>query len=993
MKRRKFLQVAGAAGIGVAAGCTPQETPHLLPYVNESDDLIPGIPEYYATTCRECPAGCGMYVKTREARAIKVEGNPYHPVGHGKLCARGQASLQGLYDPDRVRAPQRRTPRGMEPVTWDAAIQQIATALGTAAASGPDRVALVTGAETGTLDAFYDRWLAAFRSHRRLRYEAFAYEPLREAARLTFGIASVPEYDFADAKVILSFGADFLETWLSPVEYTHQFARAHHYRDGAMARFVAIEPRRGLTGYSADEWIAPRPGTEGLLAFGLAASIVRHGRARFPAGGADADRVRGFLARFTTRAVAEKTGVDEAVIERVAREFAAADPGLAVAGGVACQHRAATQTAAAVNLLNYVTGNVGRTVRFHRTSPWDGVSRYRDARALVAAMDAGEVDVALVHGTNPAFTLPRTAGFAAAFAKVRLKVAFTSQLDETAELCDLVLPDLTPLEQWAVLEPVAGVRSFVQPSMMPVWDASRQAADVLLDLGAKAGKTVAPAGATTARDLVAAGLGPEALNGVLQHGGEFTVAPVQPVRLAPDFARLTYQPPSFDGADDGLVLVAYPSMAFFDGRGANKGWLQELPDAATKIAWQSWVEVHPTTAQRLGLANGDVVTVTSPHGRVEAPVYVYPGVRPEVVAIAIGQGHTAYGRYARGRGVSPLDLLGADATDPSGALAYCSTRVSLAKTGRWVKPATTEGSPRQLGRGIARAVNLADARAGKVEAAPEATLTDAEQAAIAAAAASQRQRAYVGIYAQPNPKWEMTIDLSRCTGCQACVTACYAENNLAVVGEEQSARHRNMSWIRLERYFHGDTSGTDWEVRQVPMLCQQCENAPCEPVCPVYAAYHTPDGLNAQVYNRCVGTRFCANNCPYKVRYFNWWDYGTPGDPYFSFPEPLNWQLNPDVTVRTKGVMEKCTFCVQRIRFAQNDAKVRKRTLADGDVTPACVQTCPTEAFIFGDAHDSASRVSRAKQDPRGYQALGMLNTKPGVTYLERVVRDAEGEA
>ena len=990
MERRRFLQVAGAAGLGVAAGCTNGSGERLLPYVNESDDLIPGIPEYYASTCRECPAGCGVVVKTREARAIKVEGNPQHPVGHGHVCARGQAALQGLYDPDRLREPVRITARGREPVTWDRAIEEIAAALGTAAASGADRVALVTGADSGVLDAFYDEWLAAFRSKRRLRYEAFAYEPLREAGRLTFGTAGVPEYDFASAQYILSFGADFLETWLSPVEYARQFAEAHRWRDGRMARFVAVEPRRGLTAFSADEWIAPKPGTEGLLALGIAAGVLRQGKAAVA--GAEADRLRGFLARFDARTVSDATGVSEAVIERVAREFAAAKPGLAVAGGVAAQHRGATQTAVAVNLLNYVAGNVGRTVRYHAASPWDKVARYRDAAAWLDAMRAGDVDVALVHRTNPAFTLPKSAGFEAAFGKVRLKVALASHLDETAALCDLVLPDLTPIEEWGVVEPAAGVRSFVQPAMTPVFDGTRQAADVLLAFASKAGKTVGK-GAATARELVAAGTAPAVLERALQHGGEFAAAPVKPVRLAPDFARLGYQAPTFDG-DAGagaLVLVAYPSMAFYDGRGANKGWLQELPDAATKIAWQSWVEVHPDTAQRLGVVNGDVVTVTSPHGHVEVPVCVYPGVRPDVVAMPIGQGHTAYGRSARGRGANPLDLLAADATDASGALAFCSTRVTLAKTGRWEKLMTTEGSPRQLGRGIARAVSVAGALKGEVEAGPEATLTDAERAAVAAAAASQRARTDIGVYAQPHPKWEMVIDLSRCTGCQACVTACYAENNIAVVGEEQTRRHRGMAWMRLERYFEGDTSGTDFQVRQIPMLCQQCENAPCEPVCPVYASYHTPDGLNGQVYNRCVGTRYCANNCPYKVRYFNWWDYGREQDPYFAFAEPLNWQLNPDVTVRTKGVMEKCTFCIQRIRYAQNDAKVRKRDLVDGDITPACAQTCPADAIVFGDAHDPQSRVSRGKTDARGYLALGMLNTKPGITYLERVI--ATGEA
>jgi molybdopterin-containing oxidoreductase family iron-sulfur binding subunit len=987
MERRRFLQVAGAAGVGVAAGCASQPKDRLLPYVEESDDLVPGIPTFYASTCRECPAGCGVYVKTREARALKVEGNPFHPVGHGKLCARGQAALQGLYDPDRIKGPYRRTARGMEPVTWDQAIEELAAALGTAAAAGADRVALITGAESGVLDAYYDEWLKAFRSSRRLRYEAFAYEPLREASRLTFGLASVPHCDFAAAKYVLSFGADFLETWVSPVEYTNGFAEAHAYRNGTMARFVAVEPRRGLTAFSADEWIAPKPGTEGLLALGIAASVVRQGRSRLS--GAEADRVRGFLARFAARSVSEATGVAEAVINRVAREFAEAQPSLAVGGGVACQHRAATQTAVAVNLLNYVAGNVGRTVRFRAGEALDRLSRYSDLTALVAAMAGGAVDVALVHEANPAFTLPTSAAFAAGFEKVRLKVAFASHLDETAALCDLILPDHTPLEQWGTVEPATGVRGFVQPAMTPVFD-TRQTADVLLAVAVKAGKRAGPAGAASARDLVATGLSPEALERTLQDGGSFGTVPTRPVRLAPDFARIPYAPPGFDGdgGADGLVLVVYPSASLYDGRGANKGWLQELPDVATKIAWQTWVEVHPDTARQLGLSNGDVVTVTSPHGRVEALAYLYPGVRPDTVAMPIGQGHTEYGRNAKRRGANPLELLAAGATDISGGLAFCSTRVTLAKTGRSAPLATTEGSPRQLGRGVARAVSVAGARKGVVEAGPEATLTDAERAAIAAAAASQQQRAHLGIYTQPMPKWEMTIDLARCTGCQACVTACYAENNIPVVGEQQTVRHRGMAWIRLERYYEGDTSGSDWQVRQIPMLCQQCENAPCEPVCPVYAAYHTPDGLNGQVYNRCVGTRYCANNCPYKVRYFNWWDYGRDGDPYFAFPEPLNWQLNPDVTVRTKGIMEKCTFCIQRIRFAQNDAKVRKRQLADGDITPACAQTCPADAIVFGDAHDAASRVSRAKRDARGYGVFDMLNTRPGITYLERVIAE-----
>lgn len=989
MKRRRFLQVAGVTGAGLAAGCGTDTGDRLLPYLIPSDDLIPGIPTVYASTCRECPAGCGILVKTREGRAVKVEGNPLHPVNRGRLCARGQAALQGLYDPDRIQRPYRRTARGMEPVSWDEAIQEIATALGAAAAAGADRVAFITGAESGALDRYYDRFTAAFRSTRRLRYEAFAYEPLREANRLTFGVPSVPRYDFAAARYILSFGADFLETWLSPTEFGRGFAEAHGYREGRMARFVAVEPRRGMTGFNADEWVAPKPGTEGLLALAIAASLVRQGRARVA--GAEGDRLRGFLARFDARSASETTGVAEAVIDRLAREFGDAQPSLAVAGGVALQHRAATQTAVAVNLLNLLVGNVGRTVVFPAASAWDGVSGFRDLLDVVVAMRAGNVDVALVHATNPAFTVPKSAGFAEAFRQVPLKVAFASHLDETASLADLILPDHTPLEQWAELEPLAGVRSLVQPAMSPVFD-TRQTAEVLVAIAQQAARPVAPAGATTARDLVQAGRPERDFDQLLQHGGAFAAAPPRPVRLGGEFARLAYQVPEFDGnAGDGLVLVAYPSATLFDGRGANKGWLQEVPDVAAKITWQTWVEVHPETAVRLGVASGDVVRVTSPHGSVEVPVYVYPGVRRDVVAMPIGQGHTAYGRSARGRGANPLDLLAADATDPSGALAFCSTRVTLTKTGRRRPLATTEGSPRQHDRGIARAVSLGEAKAGRFGESEEHGPTATERAAIAAAAASQATRRDVGIYQKPQPKWEMTIDLSRCTGCSACVTACHAENNIPVVGEAQVVRSREMSWIRLERYYEGDVDGTDWTVRQVPMLCQQCASAPCEPVCPVYAAYHTPDGLNGQVYNRCVGTRYCANNCPYKVRYFNWWDHSTGEGEHASWPGVLAWQLNPDVTVRSKGVMEKCTFCVQRIRFAQNSAKAYERDLVDGEIVPACAQTCPADAIVFGDAKDPGSRVARAKADERGYTVFGQLNTQPGITYLQRVLHDGEG--
>jgi anaerobic selenocysteine-containing dehydrogenase/Fe-S-cluster-containing dehydrogenase component len=979
MKRRRFLQVAGVAG--VAAGCS-SEAEKWVPVLVPNEELVPGIPTYYASTCRECPAGCGILVKTRESRVIKIEGNPEHPVNRGRLCARGQSALQGLYDPDRVTQPMKRTGGAWQPMTWDAALTEIGQALATAAAAGANRVGLVTGAQNGVVDGLYDRFLAAFRSNRRLRYEAFGMEPLREATRLVFGAAGVPRYDFGAAQYVLSFGADFLETWLSPTEFARGFAASHGYHEGRMSKFVACSPRRGSTAFSADEWHPPKPGTEHILALGIAASIVRQGKAR--AGGAEADRFRGFLARFDGATVSQATGVSAAVVDRIAAEFADAEPSLAVGGGIAAQHRAATQLEVAAHILNVVAGNVGRTVHVGGASVWDRVSGHGDMMALVAAMNAGEVDVLFVQGgANPAYTLPATAGFAEAFGKVRLKVAFATMVDETAALADIVLPDHHSLESWDAIEPVPGVTSFQQPAMQPV-TGSRQAADVLIALAQGQNRSIAPAGVTNAQGLVAAGR--RDLNEALRKGvAGAPAAPRGAARTGGDFARLSYDAAPFDESGR-LPLMLVPSL-LYDGRGANKQMLQELPDPATKLAWQTWVEIHPSSAG--DLVNGDVVTVTAGNRTVEALVYVWPGVMPGVVAMPLGQGHTSYGRFARGRGSNPVALLAATATDPSGALAYAQTGVSLTKTG-WRPLATTEGSARQHDRGIARLVSYQALHEGHEEHAHD-PFTEPEKRAMAAHESAIDAAAALGVYAREHPKWEMAIDLSRCTGCSACVAACYIENNIPAVGEDQVVRSREMSWIRIERYFEGDTAGSDFQVAQIPMLCQHCEDAPCEPVCPVYAAYHTPDGLNGQIYNRCVGTRYCANNCPYKVRYFNFWDYGAPSDPRYAFPGTLHLGLNPDVTVRTKGVMEKCTFCVQRIRHAQNDARVRGRTgLDDGEVVPACAQTCPSDAIVFGNARDPESRVARIKRDERGYVVFGMLNTKPGITYLSRVVHTQE---
>ena len=997
MDRRRFLTVLGVTGAGTAAlsGCSTDKVEKLIPYLVQSEDQVPGIPTWYASTCTECAAGCGLHVKTREARAIKLEGNPAHPINAGTLCHRGQAALQGLYNPGRVKGPMVKEGGAWKEITWEDGIGRLAQKLQTAQGG----VAVISGAGPGTLDDLLAAWTRAL-GGRLVRYEPFDRAPERAANRQVFGLDELPVYDFAKARYIVSFGADFLETWGPVVEQQRGFAQAHGFDGAGMAKHVYAGPRMNLTGMNADEWHAIVPGTEALLALGMA-NVILSERTGAPA---DANDLRNALAEYTSDRVARETGMTQDAVRRLAREFVSAQPSLAVAGGVGAQHRGAIETCAAVAILNYVAGNVGQTVRFGAGLP--ATDGYGAIERLAADMAGGRIAVLLVHEANPAYALPRSARFAEAMAKVPFRVSTSLFLDETAAACDLLLPDHHALERWDDLRPRAGVRGLMQPVMTPVFN-TMATGDLLLKAAAKTGGAVAALNAPSyeahlkrqwaelARSR-GAGDAEQFWRDALQRGGLYEDPPAPPsVHLSPTLPP--FRPsalPSFDG-DGEFVFLPVPSSMYGDGRGANRPWLIENPDPVTKITWGSWIELHPATARRLDVREGEVVRLTSPHGAIEAPVYVYPGVRPDVVAAPLGLGHTEYGGYAKGLGVNPLDLLGAG--DGGGFLPYLSVKVALAKTRGYHKLAKTEGNPRELGRHIIEAMPLEHARKGytveeslrQVGEAEHELNPPIEQEAIAGFRGAQLEKVKRGAYAREQPRWGMVIDLARCTGCSSCVTACYAENNIPWVGEEQVVRGREMSWMRIERYFEGgDEPGEPFAARPIPMLCQHCENAPCESVCPVYASYHTADGLNGQVYNRCVGTRYCSNNCPYKVRYFNWFPYAKR-----AFESPLDLQLNPDVTVRARGVMEKCTFCVQRIRGAQHAARLEDRPLRDGDVTTACQQACPSQAIVFGNVHDPESRVVKAKEDRRGYHVLEELNVRSSITYLAKVLHRSEPPA
>lgn len=1016
MERRDFLKVLGAAGAGASLfGCSTQGAERLLPYVTPQEEIVPGLSTWYRTTCRECPAGCGMNIRTREGRAIKAEGNPLSPISHGRLCARGQASLQGLYNPDRVpQALVRGSAGAWEKIGWDDAEQRLVSAL--AGASG--RKVLLTQTFTGTLDRLIDAWAAAF-GVEVIRWDTFGWEALRAGNRLAFGVDAVPVHDFSNADVVISFGADFMETWLSPVDYTHGFVQAQAFTatDGRKGHFISVTAHQSLTDMNADEWLPARPGTEHLVALAMARAIVESGRGQ--AGAASE-----LLNRVDIAQVAEASGLSEERIRAAGRRFANGGRSLAVGPGVQTSHAAATSVAAAVAVLNYVAGNIGRTVHFDRTERLGETGTYRDLRQLVEAMRAGQVGALLLYGANPLHSVPGGEDVAAALEQVPFIASFATYLDETSKHAHLLLPDHHFLESWGDYEPRTGFHSLIQPVMMPVFS-TKQTGDVLLSTARRAGVSL-QTGATTYYDYLrerwAQEVYPQAgataafddwWRETLQQGVVVTPAPASPA-VSPNaagLAQLSLEVPQIEGGE--YYLVVYPSYRFYDGRLANRPWLQELPDPVSKLSWVSWVEVNPETAKRLGIDRGSLVEVSTPHGRATLPAWIHPGMRPDVISVQLGQGHDELGRYAAGRGVNAAAFLAPIVEESSGGPVWIQTRADLRPTGEWHRIPDTAGSDYQGQHVVAQAIELEEAREAELAAAvvplalqrrgtpdvgeafdtgPEHPLTEkVKQLQEAGGFLPMEVEAgpgdfpppgtYYGEYSEAQPRWGMAIDLERCIGCSACVTACYAENNIGIVGPEQVTKGRILTWMRIERYFEEDESGEFQGTRFLPMLCQQCGNAPCEPVCPVYAAYHTPEGLNAQVYNRCVGTRYCANNCPYKVRYFNWFSY--------EWPEPLNWQLNPDVTVREKGVMEKCTFCVQRIREAQHQARLEGRDVADGAIVPACAQTCPADAIVFGNIKDPNSRVAQIAASGRGYRVLGELNTQSAIVYLKKVLTEA----
>ena len=962
LSRRNLIKYAGLGGAtAIVAGCE-KKPEKLIPMLVPPKDYeyTPHTAYRYLTTCRECNSGCGLMMTTREHRAQKAEGNPNHPINKGALCAKGQASLQSLYNPHRHSHPV----FDGEKVSWEFGLKKFSDKVKDASGE----IVFLSRRSLGSEGGYFDEWLSAIGGGEHINFELISQNSQVEANKIAFETSDIADYAFEKAGIILNFGAEFLENWGSSVENARRFSEMHTYKNGKKNQLIHISPHVSLTGAKGDRWIQIKPGTEGLVAMSIA-YIIRKKKGNYP-------YLDDFLASFHPEKVTESTGLPVEVFHHLASDILENGPLLALGGGNVSATEQCVENLVAINILNAVSESIGNTVRFFKERTSEN-SNHDSMHRLIRNLEDGKIKLLIIDDSNPVYALPASMKFSKAI-KNTFVLSLATHKSETTNEANLVLPTLSAYESWGDAFPRDGVMNIQQPVMSPVknFDA-RPREDILLNVAQNVNEN-SFSGISSYYDYLQ-NIWREIQSktgdlrnfenfwiSVLENGGIFSEPKFKWVSLSNNITSLKLKDPKFT-EKEGLTLLPTISHLLGDGSGANKPWLQEVPDPMSQIVWDSWVEINPDTAKKLGINDRAIIEVKTPYGSVQATAYYHFGIHRDAIAIPMGQGHKNSGEVADGFGINVMDLLPGN-RDKAGNFAFVSTQAKLKLVNSKSFTVNTDGNARQLGRNISAATTVEDLNSG-----------DGHHSGHNRPTEVYPDRSETAGYYKPY-RWGMTIDLDRCNGCSACIVACYAENNIPVVGKVRTAIGREMSWIRMERYIEG--YGDDFETRFTPMLCQQCGNAGCETVCPVYATYHNPEGLNSMVYNRCVGTRYCSNNCVYKVRRFNWFNY--------EFPSPLDQQLNSTITTREVGVMEKCTFCVQRIQEAKNEAKNLSRDLEDGEVLTACQQTCPTKAITFGNLMDPESKVSRkalrdSKKRDRQYEVLAELNYKPAITYLKKV--------
>ena len=966
--RRDFLKALGfGVGAVTLAACQKVPVHKSIPYLIKPEEITPGVANYYVSTYD----GHAILVKTREGRPIKIEGNPNDLFSKGGLSAQAQASVLDLYDYNRFNNPLL---DGTDS-SWPEIDAFVKRELAVIKAAGK-KIRLVTSSinSPSTLAVIAD-FIAQFPTTKHITYDAVSYTGIIQANQNSFGKAVIPHYHFEKADVIVSFGADFLGTWISPVEFSAQWVQNRNSKSLAnrkMSRHIQFETGMSLTGSNADSRVLIKPSEEGPALVNLYNAITGTTLpGSKPLANVNADKA----------------------VKLVAAELKAAKGKALVVSG---SNDVAKQIL--VNAINAQLGSYGTTIDLDNYS-----NQYKGNDAefveFVAEVERGEVDAVFFLNANPVYEYYKGAEFAEALKKVRLRVNFAGSKDETSVHSNVVAPANYYLESWGDSNPIEGYYTIIQPAINPVYD-TRQAEQSLLNWsdnttkdyytyvrnnwdknllakgglsGLKGWETLLQTGFVKAADKPASNYSfSKDLNGVAQ--------------------TILVQSSKYAAPAGSYEIQLYQSVALRDGKRANNPWLQEMPDPVSKVTWDNFAAMSPTDIRNAGYVQGDVITIAVDGQKtVTLPILAQPGQTQGTISIAVGYGRTEVGPVGLGAGknVYPLQIA-ENGTFQNSAVA------KITPTGDQIILAQTQTHHSIEGRNVIR----------------ETTLKDFVKDPSTNSGGSMKHKEYETLwddYDHPQYNWVMAIDLNACTGCGACVVACSAENNIPVVGRDEVRRRREMHWIRIDRYYSFNDGGKsvteEKEIQDLkdldnvsvvyqPMLCQHCDHAPCETVCPVLATVHSSEGLNHMAYNRCIGTRYCANNCPYKVRRFNWFNYWNDSrfDNYL-INEHTHLVLNPDVTTRFRGVMEKCSMCIQRIQAGKLKAKIEKRPVADGDIKTACQQTCPTNAIVFGNRNDKNSEVAKLLDSERTYYVLEELNVQPGIGYQVKVRNTVETEA
>jgi len=969
--RRDFLKMLGfsVTAATIAASC---EIPvrKSIPYAWKPEEIVPGVANYYASAFFSGGEFNAVLVKTREGRPIKIEGNKQSVVTKGGTSARAQASVLSLYDGGRYKNPR----KGKENITWATADKEVKEKLEALKAAG-SKVALFTSTVASpSTKAVIKDFMAAYPNVEHLVYDAISYSGLLDANQQSFGVRAVPNYQFANAKVIVGVGADYLGTWLNHTEYEADWAvnRRVSKEKPVMSKTFQIESVPTVTGFKADVRVPVKPSDEDAALITIYNIVTGSSAAG---------------------------GLKNAKVEAAAKALVdAKGESLLVSGSNSVNAQLL------VNAVNSFLGNYGKALSFDRPV-YLKQGADSAATALYEGLKNGTYKGVLFYEANPVYNHPKGKELADLISKAELSVSFANRLDETSAVSGYVLPDNHYLESWNDVEVKAGVLNTAQPAISKLFD-TRQFQETLLAYSGAASSNYYEyiqkywqANFYTKQNKYT---GFWAFWDTAIHDGEVVLNTTAAATVAgnPNVAAAAEALAKEAAGYGELQLKLYESLTVGDGTYADNPWLMETPDPVSKVTWDNFVVVSPKFAEKNGLQpdlemkDYHVIKVKAGEVEVELPVVAVPGTPEGTFGIALGFGRTAVNHdlLKNGKNVYPLLASGTGIVG----------NVSWTKTGKTEKVAITQTHHNLTLKG------LGGTKTRKIV--KEATLSEyAKNPHAGNEDRAQILHELVTLYPthdRPGHHWTMAIDLNTCTGCSACVVACNAENNIPVVGKDQVVRAREMHWLRIDRYFAG--SEEDPTVVFQPMLCQHCDNAPCENVCPVAATNHSSEGLNQMTYNRCIGTRYCANNCPYKVRRFNWYDYagndsfdkkwGTGNDEglasyQLGMREPVSRMvLNPDVTVRSRGVIEKCSFCVQRLQDAKLTAKKANRPLQDGEAQTACQTSCPTGAITFGDRNNKEAAVTKLFNDERTFGVIEELHTLPNVVYLTQI-RNTEEEA